>query len=100
MVVDEEVRLCGPGRAGQWVCERRLLGAQGLRPRAGPHRTVGTGGWWSRKSGPACLGWMGRDQPSGVTMNSQLLGSWPVRWDFVLRQLCFHGVLLPGACDL
>ena len=34
-----------------------------------------------------------------VTINSQLLGPWPVKWNFVLRQLRFYGVL-PGACEL
>lgn len=96
---DEELRWGGPGCVGRCVCKQRLLGGVGLVYWAGPRPTVRTAGWWGRKSGPACLRPAGRGQPGGVTINSQLLGPWPVGWNFFPRQVCFHEVLLPGACD-
>ena len=78
--VDQDVMDGGCVSSACWLVWGSCTG-QALTPRSG--RLVG-----------------GRGQPSGVTINSQLLGPWPVRWNFVPRQLCFCAVLLPGACDL
>lgn len=47
-----------------------------------------------------CLGYVWQGQPSGVTINSQLFGPGPVRWNFGPKQPRCYGVPLPGSCDL
>lgn len=82
-----------------------LLGGMGLVYRTGPHSAVRMGGFWvwgaagGAGSQPSLPQVGGARPAQRVTINSQLLGPWPVKWNFVLRQLRFYGVL-PGACDL